>query len=89
MGTYAIESADDEDFFSFTTSGGSVDVSLAFSHATGDLDLFLLDGSGQQLGSSTSVTDTESIVTTLGAGTYYVRVIGYSGATGDYTLELR
>lgn len=89
VGTYAIETSGDEDFFAFTTSGGSVDISLAFSHAAGDLDLYLLDGSGQQLGSSTSVSDSEQVVTTLGAGTYYVRVIGYSGATGDYTLELR
>lgn len=89
VGSYAIDQAGDEDFFAFTTSGGSIDVSLAFSHAAGDLDLYLLDASGGQLGSSTSVSDAEQIVTTLGAGTYYVRVIGYSGATGDYTIELR
>jgi V8-like Glu-specific endopeptidase len=89
VGAYAIDEAGDEDFFAFTTSGGSIDVSLAFSHAAGDLDMYLLDASGSQVGSSTSVSDREQIVTSLGAGTYYVRVIGYSGATGDYTLELR
>lgn len=82
----AIDAAGDEDFFRFDTSGGATRVDLTFSHAAGDLDLYLYDAAGQQVGSSTSVTNDEAIHATLAAGTYYVRVIGYSGASNSYHL---
>ncbi len=51
--------------------------------------MHLYDNSGEdQLGWSTSTTDTES-VTAHGPGTFLVRVYGYEGAQASYGLSLQ
>ncbi len=74
----------DEDFFTFTTTGDFT-VSIAFSHAAGDLDMSLFRGD-TLVRTSQGTSDTESITST--AGTYVLRVYGYNGATGEYSLTL-
>ncbi len=55
--------ADDADFSSLSVVAGTrVTVTLdGFSHASGDLDLQLLDGSGTILGTSENTTDSERV----------------------------
>lgn len=75
------------DFFQFEVTGTQVaTIDLSFQHSVGDLDLLLQTSAGIRVASSASTNDTEHISTTLQAGTYVIKVYGYSGATGDYTL---
>jgi hypothetical protein len=48
--------------------------------------MVLYDGSGNRVALSQGSTDTERVTPTLAAGTYYLEVYGWNGATGDYTL---
>ncbi|MEB3884535.1 clostripain-related cysteine peptidase, partial [Lyngbya sp. CCY1209] len=87
-----IESEDD-DWFTFTTSGmGGFDaeVRINFSHDLGDLDMVLYDAGGNQIGSSTSTSEEERIsLANQPAGTYYVQVYGWNGASNpNYTLAI-
>ncbi|MBU1241898.1 hypothetical protein KKD52_06930 [Myxococcota bacterium] len=74
----------DEDWFTFTTTGPFT-VSIAFSHAVGDIDMQLLQN-GAVVQTSQGSSDAETI--TGDAGTWSLRVYGYSGATGPYSLTL-
>ncbi|MBW4492767.1 MAG: pre-peptidase C-terminal domain-containing protein [Oscillatoria princeps RMCB-10] len=83
----------DSDWFSFNlagTGGYGDEVWIDFWHQLGDLDLRLYDASGNELYSSTSTGDSESIsLEGLGAGTYSVEVYGHNGASNpDYTLDI-
>ena len=56
---------------------------------TADADLYLESASGSGLASSVrGGTATDTIVRTLGAGTYYVRVDAYSSGTISYQLRI-
>jgi hypothetical protein len=77
--------AGDEDFFRIDAGAASRTVVVAFTHASGDLDVVALDGSGRELGSSAGTTNEERVT---GTGTFYVRVFGYSGAANTYTIRL-
>jgi hypothetical protein len=66
-----------------------VSVRIAFSHADGDLDLALLDDTGEAFAWSASTEDEERITTTLPAGRTIVRVYGFQGAAGAYRLQIR
>ncbi|NET57304.1 MAG: S8 family serine peptidase, partial [Symploca sp. SIO2E6] len=77
----------DQDWYRIDVEQGyeNLVVDLEFNHALGDLDLFVYDGAGNFVTSSISITDNESINTTLStAGTYYLRVDGYPGNTFNY-----
>lgn len=89
-GVYTALRCEDDDFFKVTVPGGAtLEAKTAFRHATGDLELELLDAAGARLASSTSATDAESVKkTNLGPGTYLVRVYGYNGAKGAYDLTV-
>jgi hypothetical protein len=76
--------AGDDDFYAFTAAT-SLTVGITFQHAQGDLDLELYKD-GALVTSSTSTSDAEQ-VTATGAGSYVVRVLGYSGAAGAYTMN--
>jgi len=79
--------ADDVDFHRLVVDTARVvTVTLSFRHADGDLDLLLQDENGQQVAASQSTADVERIEQRLTAGTWYVKVYGWSGATGAYTL---
>ncbi|QEH32938.1 hypothetical protein OJF2_14280 [Aquisphaera giovannonii] len=90
----SIHDGADEDWFKFTTTTAGVagnDVSIAFDHGLGDLDLELYDSSGNRLVSSAGVGDEERIsLQGRAAGTYYARVFGYNRAANPvYSLTLR
>ena len=80
---------DTEDIFRFTAaSGDHLDIQLTLNSATGDLDLYLLNGSGDTLLDSRGTGDIEQIgANVTSGGTFHVAVIGYSGYS-DYTLNL-
>ncbi|WP_017715519.1 pre-peptidase C-terminal domain-containing protein [Kamptonema formosum] len=83
----------DSDWFSFNlagTGGYGDEVRIDFWNDLGDLDLRLYDASGNELYSSTSTGDSESIsLEGLAAGTYSVEVYGYNGASNpNYTLDI-
>lgn len=81
----------DDDFFAYEHQGGELRVDLTFVHAVGDLDLEVFGPDGTSVGTSAGVDDTESVVIAADAaqaGTYVVRVHGYQGDAGDYTLAV-
>jgi hypothetical protein len=78
----------DEDWYKVTVAAGTLAVKIDFRHAEGDLDLFVYDGSGAEIGRSEGTADGESVSKTVAAGTYYVRVIGYNGARAAYSLTV-
>jgi len=85
--------ADANDWYRFTTTTKApttANVSLAFLHSAGDLDLELYNAFGQRLKISQSVTNSETVsLSGLAAGTYYARVYGYRGVTNpDYDLSV-
>ena len=73
--------AGDQDWLA-VAAGGTV--TIMFSHAAGDLDMAAFDASGFQVAVSQSVTDRETVTVPAG-GT--VKVFGYQGATGAYTVS--
>jgi hypothetical protein len=72
--------AADDDWF--TSAAGGV-VKIAFTHADGDLDLEAFDASGGRLPGSAGTGNTEQVTIPAGG---FVRVFGFSGARGPYTL---
>lgn len=83
----------DADFFSFTTSAAgtsSNSVSIAFTHAQGDLDMRLYNSAGTVVGSSGGSGNSETVsLSGLAAGTYTVEVFGYNGAINPgYSLTV-
>jgi leishmanolysin/pre-peptidase len=85
--------ADSADWYRFTTTatGTSNDnVGLSFSHALGDVDLALYNSAGYRVRLSQGVTNSELVsLNGLAAGTYYIRVYGYLGATNPaYSLTI-
>ncbi len=75
----------DDDYYGVSVGGG-LSASISFDHGAGDLDLELYRD-GSSLDTSTSTSDSES-VSGDGGGTYVVRVYGYQGAQGSYSLNL-
>jgi hypothetical protein len=65
-------------------------VQINFQHAQGDLDLALYNSAGTLLGRSQGTTDSERVsLNGLAAGTYYIQVYGYRGASNpSYTLDI-
>ncbi len=83
--------ADGVDWYRFTMngSGTGVDyVGINFQHAVGDLDMAVYDASGRRIAVSNGVSNSERVsLAGLSAGTYYVQVYGYRGATNpNYSL---
>ena len=81
--------ANDVDLFTFNSDGRARTIGLTFTHAQGDLDLYVYDANGAELARSIGTTNTESIAKVLPAGALIVRVVGYRTATGDYSLSVR
>lgn len=86
-----IYTATDVDYYKFTVAS-SKSISISLSNLPGDYDLYLVNSSGTVLASSEKAgTTSEAITYTASAGTYYVKVIGYSGAkstTVKYALKV-
>ncbi len=89
-GDLSIDQDLEDDYYVFTVSeAGTLDIDLLFSHAAGDIDLWLLDGSEVVLASSRSITDDEAIDLAVSAGTYTVWAEGYgTGSCNPYTLQV-
>ncbi len=82
-----VGSSDTNDYYRFDLSQSS-NFSLSLNGLSADADVQLLNSSGTVLSSSANGgTTAESITSTLGTGTYYVRVFPYSGNT-NYSLTL-
>ncbi len=73
----------DDDYFRFDVSGG-VSITIGFDHDAGDLDLSLWQD-GVEVDRSVSTSNSETVSAT-GAGSYVLRVYGYQGAQGTYSL---
>jgi hypothetical protein len=81
----------DADYFSFISSGGSVNFSASPASLGGmlDLKLELRDAAGSILAAAETATLGETLGTTLAAGTYYIDVASHGsyGDIGQYTLS--
>jgi len=92
-GTYSnLQIVDGErDFYAITLDeGASIETSISFDHATGDLDLGLFGPDGELLDSSISVTDDE-YVSYSGvdeSGTYYILTEGFGSASAPYDMNV-
>ena len=91
----SVDHPGDDDWFRFTTvrTGGVGDlVRIDFLHNQGDLDLYLYRSgdTNTPIRSSNGVSDGEQIsLEGLAAGTYYILVHGYRGATNpNYSLTI-
>lgn len=80
----------DYDYYEIDVPQGTdeLDIKLEFSHSAGDLDLSVYNSDNQQLESSSSVTDNESItITDPESDTYYIEVIPYEITGNVYDLK--
>lgn len=82
-----------DDVYTLVWGGGDLVIDLIFSNAAGDLDLFLFDnnlsGGPGELAQSLTVDDNEQVeVLGAAAGTYYVSVDGWLGASNSYELRV-
>ncbi len=86
----AIGSATDIDYYKITTTGtGSIVYNLVGPTGV-DYDLYVYNSAGTQIGSGAGATATETVsLTAQAAGTYYIKVMGYSGANSAtcYTIK--
>ncbi|WP_257454441.1 pre-peptidase C-terminal domain-containing protein [Archangium lipolyticum] len=89
--TGSVSTSTDIDWFKFTvTAPGFVTVKLTMP-GTGDLDWYLYSGSNVTTYLTRGYTTANPEVGTYNvsaAGTYYVKVVGYAGATSSYTLNV-
>lgn len=83
--------AGDKDLYKLVLSSRkTVRITMNFTHANGDLDLYVYKaGQTTAVARSVGTTDVESINVTLAAGTYYVTALGYQNATGAYRLRVQ
>lgn len=72
--------AADDDWFTIPAGGT---VKIEFRHSDGDLDMDAFDASGNRLTGSSGTGNTEQVTVPAGG---FVRVFGFSGARGAYTL---
>jgi len=82
---------DDTDFYAVDVeSDDALSASVQFAHADGNLDLFLINPSQDEVVQvSDTETDNETITyPTTESGTYYLAVVGYQGATAPYNLTV-
>jgi hypothetical protein len=83
----ATGSKSDDDWFQIvTTADTRVDLWL-YGNGESDLDLQLYRSDGTLLSKSTSLEADENIVKCLKAGTYYIKVNGYTATRSEYLLD--
>lgn len=86
-----INTATDLDYYKFTTTAAST-ISVTLTTLPADYDVVVYNSAGTQIGiSQNSGTTNESVsLASQAAGTYYIKVLGYSSAfnaTSCYTLK--
>jgi Metallo-peptidase family M12B Reprolysin-like/Secretion system C-terminal sorting domain/Bacterial pre-peptidase C-terminal domain/Fibronectin type III domain len=88
-----INSTTDNDYYKFViTTGGTATITLSTLPADFDIRLYSSNGTTQLAISQNGSTTSETITRTYTAGTYYIRVYGYSGANSTticYTLRVQ
>ena len=82
----AICSGNDDYYKVVVPSGGSLSATVVFDSAQGDLDM-AMTRDGQNVSTSEGTGGQEQVSAT-GAGTYTVRVYGYSGAAAAYSMTI-
>ncbi|PJJ54915.1 carbohydrate-binding protein [Hymenobacter chitinivorans] len=87
-GAGIIERTSDQDYFAFSTSGGTVSLNLSTVSRHGDLDIVgrLFTSTGAQIGTfDTQGSLSTTLSANLGAGTYYLQIDGtsYGNPTTD------
>ncbi|MBC8044050.1 MAG: DNA/RNA non-specific endonuclease [Rhizobacter sp.] len=91
--TGVIYNSSDVDHYGFSVSAGQA-ISLGMTVPSGkDYDVYLLNSSGSQVAYSENGTSASEAInyTASSAGTYYIKVIGYNGAsstTAQYSISL-
>ncbi len=85
-----VHTAADLDYYSFVPpKNGTYVVSIAFTHANGNLDLTVYNAAGNVLGSAASGRDNELLSLALSGGQrYYVKIHSPVGATNIYDLAI-
>jgi len=87
----SIHAANNNDYFKFKAAAtGAITVTFAFDQSQGDIDVFLLDSNRLLLDSSATTNTPERLDQTVTAGqTYYIKVLGFNGATqADYDMVI-
>jgi bacillolysin len=90
LNSAAISTATDVDYYKIVTTATSNNVYNLGGPTGVDYDLYIYNSAGTQIGSSTGATATEAVtLNNQVAGTYYIKVIGYSGANSAtcYTIK--
>jgi len=82
----AVCSGNDDYYKVVVPSGGSLSATVVFDSAQGDLDM-AMTRDGQNVSTSEGTGGQEQVSAT-GAGTYTVRVYGYSGAAAAYSMTI-
>ncbi|MEO7922112.1 MAG: reprolysin-like metallopeptidase [Chitinophagaceae bacterium] len=85
----AITTTTDNDYFKVVTTATTNNVFTLAGPSGVDFDMTIFNSSGTQIGSGTSGTANETVsLNNQSAGTYYIRVYGYNGATSAtcYTI---
>lgn len=85
----AITTATDVDFFKVVTTATSNNTFALAGPSGVDYDLTIYNSAGTQIGSGAGSTATETVsLSSQAAGTYYIKVFGYSGANSAscYTI---
>lgn len=84
-----IDSSSDTDQFGFDLKAGeTLHALMKLDHQKGDLDLYLVDSGGKVVAKSESTSNQESVTYKVTkADRYFLRVAGYRGATGGYSLS--
>jgi hypothetical protein len=62
-------------------------VSINFNHDAGDLDMDVFTPWENLIGGSSGVTNQEEFIVTGNVTTVFLKVYGYAGATGDYSVS--
>ena len=86
----AITTTTDIDYYKIVTTATSNNVYNLVGPGGVDYDLYVYNSAGTQIGSGVGSTATETVsLTSQAAGTYYIKVIGYSGANNAtcYTIK--
>jgi hypothetical protein len=86
-----VHAANNDDYYTFTADlSGTANISISFVHAQGDLDLLLYDSAHAIIGSSTGITNGESIQKPVTSGQQYFVLVfeANSGTSPDYDLSI-
>ena len=80
---------DGKDWFSFSSDGSATHVvEVAFTHADGDIDLYLYDEDLNEIDTSAATGDRESVKIPAQTGVFYIEVRLYSGESNTYSLSV-